>query len=138
MADARPTFPLSPRYTLAQTEAVQPPDDRTYSAEVTSFNEQSPASSQCAFRQAALGPYTRLNSIPCLFSFVKHFFGKNYKVFSLFLVIIFSTLYPFVEKADDHFLTPCPYNIIYKVYGCSRKHCYRQHPFLNRLLEFVH
>jgi hypothetical protein len=37
MADARPTFLLPQRYTQRKTEAVQPPDDRTYSAEVTSF-----------------------------------------------------------------------------------------------------
>ena len=38
MADARPTLlHLAQRYTQAQTDAVQPPDDRTYSAEVTSF-----------------------------------------------------------------------------------------------------
>ena len=30
-------FHLAQRYTQAQTDAVQPPDDRTYSAEVTSF-----------------------------------------------------------------------------------------------------
>ena len=50
MADARPTFPLPQRYTQRKTEAVQPPDDRTYSAEVTAFSAQSPASSQCARR----------------------------------------------------------------------------------------
>ena len=30
-------FPCPQRYTQAKTEAVQPPDDRTYSAEVTVF-----------------------------------------------------------------------------------------------------
>ncbi|MDO5400649.1 MAG: hypothetical protein Q4F17_06685 [Eubacteriales bacterium] len=34
----RPTFPPAQRYTQALPEAVQPPDDRTYSAEVTGFH----------------------------------------------------------------------------------------------------
>ena len=42
MADARPTFPLPQRYTQRKTEAVQPPDDRTYSAEVTVFQRNLP------------------------------------------------------------------------------------------------
>ena len=42
MADARPTFPLPQRYTQRKTDAVQPPDDRTYSAEVTVFQRNLP------------------------------------------------------------------------------------------------
>jgi len=83
MADARPTFPLPQRYTQAQTEAVQPPDDRTYSAEVTASSAQSPASSQCTRSK----PYTRSIIISLKSLFVKKFFGKNHKVFSVFSVI---------------------------------------------------
>ena len=83
MADARPTFPLPQRYTQAQTEAVQPPDDRTYSAEVTDFS-QSPASSQCA---RIVSPYTRSNIVTSSSPFVKRFFGNNYKVLLKFSVI---------------------------------------------------
>ena len=91
MADARPTFPLPQRYTQRETEAVQPPDDRTYSAEVTSFYEQSPASSQCALcfpEKSADSPYTRLNIIPPHLPFVKHKFRNNHKIFNVFSVIM--------------------------------------------------
>ena len=83
MADARPTFPLAAqRYTQAQTKAVQPPDDRTYSAEVTSFPSNLPhhRSARAEF------PYTRSIMIPPFSPFVKHFFRiiyKKPKVFSL-------------------------------------------------------
>ena len=83
MADARPTLlHLAQRYTQAQTDAVQPPDDRTYSAEVTSFpsNLLHHRSAHC---QAALGPYTRLNIVTSHIKKVKYFFRKNYKKFSV-------------------------------------------------------
>ncbi len=71
MADARPTFPLPQRYTQRKTEAVQPPDDRTYSAEVTDFS-QSPASSQCAHTFPIHAPdYDTTTSLFCQALFQK-------------------------------------------------------------------
>ena len=83
MADARPTFPLSQRYTLAQTEAVQPPDDRTYSAEVTVFrrNLLHHRSARAEF------PYTRPIILPLIPLFVKYNFRKNHKNFYVFLAL---------------------------------------------------
>ena len=81
MADARPTFPLPQRYTQRKTEAVQPPDDRTYSAEVTSF-----PSNLLHHRSArAEFPYTRPIILPPFYCFVKHNFRKNHKIFYVFL-----------------------------------------------------
>jgi hypothetical protein len=83
MADARPTFPLPQRYTQRKTEAVQPPDDRTYSAEVTVFQRNllhhRSARAEC--------PYTRSIMISPFLCFVKHFFGIISKISSCFLVI---------------------------------------------------
>ncbi len=84
MADARPTFPLSPRYTQAQTEAVQPPDDRTYSAEVTSF-----PSNLLHHRSARIiFPYTRSNIVTFSSLFVKHYFCIFLQSFYCFFVNI--------------------------------------------------
>jgi len=78
MADARPTFPLPQRYTQRKTEAVQPPDDRPYSAEVTGFrrNLLHHRSARAEF------PYTRPIILPPFASFVKDFFRINYKYFA--------------------------------------------------------
>ena len=80
MADARPTFPLPQRYTQRKTEAVQPPDDRTYSAEVTVFQRNLPhhRSARAEF------PYTRPIIIPLKPLFVKQYFRKNHKIFNVF------------------------------------------------------
>ena len=76
MADARPTFPLPQRYTQRKTEAVQPPDDRTYSAEVTGFRRN-----LLHHRSArAVFPYTRSIMIPPFPPFVKHIFRNNHKI----------------------------------------------------------
>ena len=83
MADTRPTFPLPQRYTQRKTEAVQPPDDRTYSAEVTAFGAQSPASSQCTRSL----PYTRSIMIPPHPPIVNSFFRKNHKISYIFSVL---------------------------------------------------
>ena len=76
MADARPTLSLPQRYTQAQTETVQPPDDRTYSAEVTSFPSNLPHHRNAHLEKSADSPYTRLINIPPLHAFVKHNFTK--------------------------------------------------------------
>ena len=76
---------LSPAAAIyaAQTEAVQPPDDRTYSAEVTSF-----PSNLLHHRSArAEFPYTRPIILPPLPSFVKYNFRKNHKSFYVFLAV---------------------------------------------------
>jgi len=77
MADARPTFPLPQRYTQRKTEAVQPPDDRTYSAEVTVFQRN-----LLHHRIArAEFPYTRSIILPLFPLFVKHFLQIFYCIF---------------------------------------------------------
>ena len=91
MADARPTFPLPQRYTQRKTEAVQPPDDRTYSAEVTSFPSNLPhhrSALMCFPEKSADSPYTRSIMIPPISLFVKHNFRKNHKNFYEFSVNI--------------------------------------------------
>ena len=77
MAAASRPFPfLAQRYTQARPETVQPPDDRTYSAEVTGFRRNLPhhRSARAEF------PYTRLIMIPSVPRFVKHYFRIIYKV----------------------------------------------------------
>jgi hypothetical protein len=64
----------------ALNRSVQPPDDRTYSAEVTAFSAQSPASSQCTHNfpiRARLSYHFKgiLSSI---------IFRNSYKVFHYF------------------------------------------------------
>ena len=80
MADTRPTFPLPQRYTQRKTEAVQPPDDRTYSAEVTAFQRN-----LLHHRIArAEFPYTRPIIITFYRQLVNSYFIKIVKNFSLF------------------------------------------------------
>ena len=65
----------------AQTEAVQPPDDRTYSAEVTVFRRN-----LLHHRSArAVFPYTRSIMIPQVPPFVKRNFRKNHLFSHYFL-----------------------------------------------------
>ena len=76
----RPTFSQAQRYTQALTEAIQPPDDRTYSAEVTVFRRN-----LLHHRSArAVFPYTRSHSIPSPNPIVNHFFRKNHNFFYAF------------------------------------------------------
>ena len=82
MADrGRPILHRAAIYASAP-EAVQPPDDRTYSAEVTVFRRN-----LLHHRIArAVIPVTRLNNITWVYQKVKHIFRKNHKdcyIFSL-------------------------------------------------------
>ena len=97
MADARPTFPLPQRYTQRKTEAVQPPDDRTYSAEVTSF-----PSNLLHHRSArAECPYTRSIILTRTAAFVNYFFRKFHKNFYVFLVFSEKKQLPFFMYAKQ-------------------------------------
>ena len=77
MKNGRRKADLSPAAAIyaALTEAVQPPDDRTYSAEVTVFRRNllhhRSARAEC--------PYTRPIMIPCFPLFVKHFFANFFR-----------------------------------------------------------
>lgn len=72
----RPTSFSARRYTPHASKAVQPPDDRTYSAEVTAFRRNLPHHRSAR----AVFPYTRSNTIPFEFPFVKKKFRKNHKL----------------------------------------------------------
>ena len=72
----RPTSFSAQRYTPDASKAVQPPDDRTYSAEVTAFRRNLPHHRSAR----AVFPYTRSNTIPFEFPFVKKKFRKNHKL----------------------------------------------------------
>ena len=72
----RPTSFSAQRYTPHASKAVQPPDDRTYSAEVTAFRRNLPHHRSAR----AVFPYTRSNNIPPEFPFVKKKFRKNHKL----------------------------------------------------------
>lgn len=72
----RPTSFSARRYTPHASKAVQPPDDRTYSAEVTAFRRNLPHHRSAR----AVFPYTRSNNIPPEFPFVKKKFRKNHKL----------------------------------------------------------
>ena len=108
MADARPTFSIAQRYTQAQTDTVQPPDDRTYSVEVTSPSEQSPTSSQCAHSI----PYTRSNIIPPHIPFVKNFFRKNHKFSHVFSLITENSIVGAIHES------PAPISSVNALFYC--------------------
>ena len=75
MADASRPVPRARRYTQAQPRTVQPPDDRTYSAEVTGSRRN-----LLHHRIArAVFPYTRSNILPRSSRFVNRNFRINYK-----------------------------------------------------------
>ena len=80
MADRGRPFFRSRRYTPALPEAVQPPDDRTYSAEVTVFQRNLPHHRSAR----AVFPYTRSNIIPPRLQIVKKNFRENHKVCFVF------------------------------------------------------
>ncbi len=77
MADKRRPFLPAQRYTLDATEAVQPPDDRTYSAEVTALRAISRIIALLAWGFFSRSPYTRPSIIPFLGGIVKQKFQKN-------------------------------------------------------------
>ena len=79
---------LHPRGDIRQTlpEAVQPPDDRTYSAEVTAFRRNLPHHRIARCEKSADFPCTRLNNIPRIGPIVKHIFRKNHKLNCVFSV----------------------------------------------------
>jgi len=68
----------------AQTEAVQPPDDRTYSAEVTGFRRN------LLHHRSACAYFPRTRSIIVAFpsSFVKKNFRKNHKFFCVISLLL--------------------------------------------------
>ena len=75
MADASRPVPRARRYTQAQPRTVQPPDDRTYSAEVTGSRRN-----LLHHRIArAVFPYTRSNILPRSSRFVNRNLRINYK-----------------------------------------------------------
>ena len=82
MADRGRPFFRSRRYTPALPKAVQPPDDRTYSAEVTVIQRNLPHHRSAR----AESPYTRPIMIPSIHPFVKDFFRVFHEVFPLFSV----------------------------------------------------
>jgi len=71
----------------AQTEAAQPPDDRTYSAEVTVLRRNLLHHRIARLEKFANFPYTRSIMIPPFSSFVKQNFRKNHKIFIVFSVL---------------------------------------------------
>ena len=81
--------PKAQRYTQAQ-RTIQPPDDRTYSAEVTSFPSNLPHHRSAR----AVFPYTRSIMIPPCSPFVKHFFR-----------IIYKKLPAFSSKSQNYFFS---------------------------------
>ena len=84
MADRGRPFPSRRSDIRKRLKAVQPPDDRTYSAEVTVFRRNLPHH-RSARRSFSL---TRLNNIPRALSFVKHNFRKNRKLLNIFSGIL--------------------------------------------------
>ena len=80
MADRGRPFFRSRRYTPVLPKAVQPPDDRTYSAEVTVFQRNLPHHRSAR----AVFPRTRSNIIPLRKGIVKQNFRENHKVCFVF------------------------------------------------------
>ena len=75
MADRGRPILLSAAIYASAFKAVQPPDDRTYSAEVTVFQRNLPHHRSARI----LIPYTRLNNITRILQIVKHNLRKNHK-----------------------------------------------------------
>ena len=76
----RPTLPIGAAIYASAHKAVQPPDDRTYSAEVTVFQRNLPHHRSAR----AVFPRTRSNIIPLRKGIVKQNFRENHKVCSAF------------------------------------------------------
>ena len=96
---------LSPAAAIyaAQAEAVQPPDDRTYSAEVTVFRRNllhhRSARAEC--------PYTRPIMIPCFPLFVKHFFANFFRFLVLARCSSLPVRTPFPSPGGGSVLACC-------------------------------
>ena len=116
MADRGRPFFRSRRYTPALPEAVQPPDDRTYSAEVTVFQRNLPHHRSAR----AESPYTCSIMIPCASPFVKNFFRIFHEV-----------LYLFSVKTENSFLFLPPLQIILELFfpflRCLLRPCEKDH-----------
>ena len=115
MKNGRRKADLSPAAAIyaALTEAVQPPDDRTYSAEVTGSrrNLLHHRSARAEF------PYTRSIMIPPFCQFVKWIFRKNHKIFYIFSSLLqkifsfrsvhMSLIQGFSAEKQGHSPLPC-------------------------------
>ena len=80
MADRGRPIPIGAAIYASAHKAVQPPDDRTYSAEVTVFQRNLPHHRSAR----AVFPYTRSYIIPPLLRIVKQNFRKNHKLCFVF------------------------------------------------------
>ena len=80
MADRGRPIPIGAAIYASAHKAVQPPDDRTYSAEVTVFQRNLPHHRIAR----AVFPYTRSNIIPPRLQIVKKNFRENHKVSFVF------------------------------------------------------
>ena len=80
MADRGRPIPIGAAIYASAHKAVQPPDDRTYSAEVTVFQRNLPHHRIAR----AVFPYTRSNIIPPRLQIVKKNFRENHKVCFVF------------------------------------------------------
>ena len=80
MADRGRPIPIGAAIYASAHKAVQPPDDRTYSAEVTVFQRNLPHHRSAR----AVSPYTRSDIIPPQLQIVKKNFRENHKVCALF------------------------------------------------------
>ena len=76
MADRGRPIPIGAAIYASAHKAVQPPDDRTYSAEVTVFQRNLPHHRSAR----AVFPYTRSNIIPPQGPIVKENFRENHKI----------------------------------------------------------
>ena len=86
MADASRPIPIGAAIYASAHRTVQPPDDRTYSAEVTGPSPQSPASSHLQRSRAYHFPVTRFTIIQDRWTNVKQFFDLFYNLCSHFSV----------------------------------------------------
>ena len=111
MADARPTLFIGAAIYASATKAVQPPDDRTYSAEVTSLSEQSPASSQCA-PSGRIRPIHALEHCNILFSKCQELFRKNHKFSHVFSLITENTIVGAIHEL------PAPISSVNALFYC--------------------
>ena len=102
MADRGRPIPIGAAIYASAHKAVQPPDDRTYSAEVTAFRRN-----LLHHRIArAVFPYTRSIMIPPVFPFVKENFRKNHKNYSRFSCNLRLAFFAF----PGFRFSPCPFS----------------------------
>ena len=93
MADARPTFPLSQRYTQRKQKQFSRPMTGHTPQKLPFFNA---ISCIIAVRSADFA-YTRSIMIPPKSLFVNKFFGNNHKNFHVFLVITENFIFSFLN-----------------------------------------